>query len=62
MKVFEHVTAGSVSDAISQLGDGAAVSGETRVIAGGTDLLTLMKAGLANPDRLIDIKPAASLR
>lgn len=60
MNVFEHVTAGSVEDAISQLGNGS--SGESRVIAGGTDLLTLMKAGLAAPERLIDIKPAAALR
>ncbi|MGH2487881.1 MAG: FAD binding domain-containing protein [Ktedonobacterales bacterium] len=60
MKVFEHVTAGSVGEAIARLGD--AGGGETRVIAGGTDLLTLMKAGLAAPDRLIDIKPAAALR
>ena len=31
------------------------------MIAGGTDLLTLMKAGLAEPARLIDLKPAPEL-
>ena len=33
-----------------------------RIIAGGTDLLTLMKANILAPARLIDLKPARELR
>lgn len=60
MNVFEHVTATTPAEAIALLGESGA--GEARVIAGGTDLLTLMKADLAAPRRLIDIKPARELR
>ena len=60
MKAFEHKTVTSASEAIDLLGDSE--PGATRVIAGGTDLLTLMKADLASPTRLIDIKPAHPLR
>src|SRR4029079_7637291 len=35
--------------------------GSTRVIAGGTDLLPLLKDNLVTVDRLIDIKPARAL-
>lgn len=59
MNAFEHLTATSADEAIALLGDSR--SGEARVIAGGTDLLTLMKADLAAPQRLIDIKPAREL-
>jgi xanthine dehydrogenase YagS FAD-binding subunit len=34
----------------------------TRLIAGGTDLLPLLKDGLVTVDRLIDIKPARAMR
>ena len=61
MNVFEHVTAASVSEAIGLLG-GSEGAGASQVIAGGTDLLTLMKADIAAPARLIDIKPAHALR
>jgi xanthine dehydrogenase YagS FAD-binding subunit len=37
-------------------------SAAVRLLAGGTDLLTLMKDGLARPERLINIMPAAALR
>jgi xanthine dehydrogenase YagS FAD-binding subunit len=59
MRAFEHTSATSVEDAIERLG---ADDGETLLIAGGTDLLTLMKAGLAAPSRLIDLKPASRMR
>jgi xanthine dehydrogenase YagS FAD-binding subunit len=58
MHVFEHLTANTFGEAIALLGGAR----EARVIAGGTDLLTLMKANLATPQRLIDIKPARELR
>jgi xanthine dehydrogenase YagS FAD-binding subunit len=56
MRAFEHVSATSAEEALAELN--AQQDGETRVIAGGTDLLTLMKAGLAAPTRLVDLKPA----
>jgi xanthine dehydrogenase YagS FAD-binding subunit len=60
MRAFEHISAASAEEAIEQLK--ANESGEARLIAGGTDLLTLMKADLAAPARLIDLKPASHLR
>lgn len=60
MRPFEHLTVHAASDAISALAE----TGEntTRLIAGGTDLLPLLKDGLVTSDRLIDIKPARALR
>ncbi|HEX6540859.1 MAG TPA: xanthine dehydrogenase family protein subunit M [Ktedonobacterales bacterium] len=61
MRPFEHLTVSAASEAIQALS--AATGGEeTRLIAGGTDLLPLLKDGLVNPGRLIDIKPARALR
>ena len=60
MNVFEHLSATTAAEAIALLGDSG--SGEAHVIAGGTDLLTLMKEDLASPRRLIDLKPARELR
>lgn len=60
MRAFEHVSATSAEEALAELT--AQQGGEARFIAGGTDLLTLMKAGLAEPARLIDLKPARGLR
>lgn len=60
MRPFEHLTVHASDDAISAL---AASDGDTtRLIAGGTDLLPLLKDGLVSVDRLIDIKPARALR
>lgn len=59
MKSFNHRSATSASEALSQLSEAPAGA---RVIAGGTDLLTLMNARLATPTTLIDIKPARALR
>lgn len=59
MRSFDYRRADSVSDIIqllSQDGDGS-----TRLLAGGTDLLTLMKADIVTPRQLIDIKRAESL-
>jgi xanthine dehydrogenase YagS FAD-binding subunit len=60
MRNFDHTTAEDASQALGLLADSAATG--TRVIAGGTDLLTLMKADLAEPPQLIDLKPARALR
>jgi xanthine dehydrogenase YagS FAD-binding subunit len=57
MQSFNHGTAASAREALRALGDA-----DTRLLAGGTDLLPLMKAGLAAPRRLIDLKPARELR
>jgi xanthine dehydrogenase YagS FAD-binding subunit len=57
MQSFDHGSAASAREALVALGDG-----DTRLLAGGTDLLPLMKAGLAAPRRLIDLKPARELR
>lgn len=60
MRPFEHLTIYAADEAI------AAISGSTgdsaRLIAGGTDLLPLLKDGLVNPNRLINIKPVRALR
>ncbi len=60
MRAFEHISTASAEEAIERLTENE--SGEARLIAGGTDLLTLMKADLAAPARLIDLKPASHLR
>jgi xanthine dehydrogenase YagS FAD-binding subunit len=60
MRAFEHISAASAEEALERLS--GSDGGETRLIAGGTDLLTLMKAGLAQPARLIDLKSATQLR
>ncbi|HEY7020348.1 MAG TPA: xanthine dehydrogenase family protein subunit M [Ktedonobacterales bacterium] len=60
MRAFEHISAASAEEALAELN--AQRDGETRFIAGGTDLLTLMKADLVAPARLIDLKPLAQLR
>ncbi len=60
MRPFEHLTVHAADEAIHTL---AGTDGENaRLIAGGTDLLPLLKDGLVNPDRLIDIKPVGALR
>lgn len=69
MRAFDHIAVRSTEDAIAALRDGepADVSQThsepaNKLIAGGTDLLTLMKADLIAPARLIDVKPIRSLR
>jgi xanthine dehydrogenase YagS FAD-binding subunit len=60
MRAFEHVSATSAEEALAELN--AHRDGEARFMAGGTDLLTLMKADLVAPARLIDLKPLTHLR
>ncbi|HEY0332559.1 MAG TPA: xanthine dehydrogenase family protein subunit M [Stenotrophomonas sp.] len=54
MNPFRFETATSVDDALQQLARPAAF-GDTRVIAGGTNLLDLAKLHISQPTRLIDI-------
>ena len=60
MRPFEHLSVNASDTAITALAGGNSES--VSLIAGGTDLLPLMKDGLASPGRLIDIKPARALR
>lgn len=50
MKTFEYTRPESLDDAIRLMNAG------TRPLAGGTDLLTLMKDGIYEPEHLLDIK------
>jgi len=59
MKSFEYTSAPTLDvalDILSLTNDGA-----IRPLAGGTDLLTLMKADIVTPDHLVDIKRASGL-
>lgn len=51
MKQFDYVKAANVSQAISEI----AKTPSARFIAGGTNLIDLMKKGVTSPDKLIDI-------
>jgi xanthine dehydrogenase YagS FAD-binding subunit len=53
MQKFAHVNAETLQDALGQLGP------EARPIAGGTDLLTLLKPGIASASLLVNIKTLA---
>ncbi len=59
MRSFEYTSAASLAEAFDLLGRGQA--GAVRPLAGGTDLLTLMKADLAAPTQLVDIKRLSDL-
>jgi len=47
---FAYARANSIADALGTLGEAC------RPLAGGTDLVAMMKAGLVSPDRLVDLK------
>lgn len=55
---FEHLEAATVDEAVSLL---AQHKGQARVIAGGTDLLVLMKKRRLAPRYLINVKPIRNL-
>src|SRR4051812_24523824 len=59
MKPFAYSSAGSVEEIVGLLGQDG--DGAIRPLAGGTDLLTLVKADIATPDHLVDIKRAHGL-
>lgn len=55
MRPFEYQSAATIEEALGQLGAAA------RPLAGGTDLITLIKADIAAPERLLDLKRVADL-
>ena len=59
MRSFEYVNAASTKQATGLLG---ATWGQTEIIAGGTDLLALMKEDVVSPRRLVNIKEIQDLR
>jgi xanthine dehydrogenase YagS FAD-binding subunit len=50
MKTFDYVRPGTISDAVK-----AAAEPGAAYLAGGTNLLDLMKGGITRPDRLVDV-------
>ncbi len=60
MRAFDHSVVHSAAEAVAALQAGSA--GGASIIAGGADLLSLMKANIIAPARIIDLKPARTLR
>ncbi|HZC07503.1 MAG TPA: xanthine dehydrogenase family protein subunit M [Ktedonobacterales bacterium] len=60
MRAFQHSSVRSADEAVTALR--ADTEGMTSVIAGGAELLSLMKANLIAPTHIIDLKPARELR
>jgi len=58
MRPFEYVSASDKAQAVSLL---AAAWGKTEILAGGTDLLALMKDDIVSPRRLVNIKEIKDL-
>ena len=58
MRPFEYSNPASVDEALALLGQ---AGGGSRALAGGTDLITLMKADLAAPERLVNLKQLAEI-
>ncbi len=59
MRAFEYASPASVPEALDLLG---ASWGESEVLAGGSDLLALMKDDVVTPRRLVNIKEIRELR
>ena len=59
MRRFELILPGSVDDCVKALAQGGP---ETKLLAGGTDLLPQLKNGLLKPARVIDLSGVARLR
>ncbi len=59
MRAFEYASPTSKEQAVALLGNSW---GEAEVLAGGTDLLSLMKDDVARPKRLVNIKEIKELR
>jgi xanthine dehydrogenase YagS FAD-binding subunit len=58
MQPFEYANPGSVKEAVGMLGS---QWGEVDVLAGGTDLISMMKEYLATPKRVVNIKSIKEL-
>jgi xanthine dehydrogenase YagS FAD-binding subunit len=59
MRAFEYVSPKSRKQAVSLLGT---TWGQSEILAGGTDLLALMKDDVVTPRRLVNLKDIADLR
>ena len=59
MKSFEYVAPKTLKDAVALLDDSW---GKTEILAGGTDLVTLLKLNLATPNRVVSLKNVAELK
>ena len=59
MRPFEYVSPETSKQAVSLLG---AAWGQTEILAGGTDVLALMKEDVIAPKRLVNIKGVKDLR
>jgi xanthine dehydrogenase YagS FAD-binding subunit len=59
MKAFEYAAPSTKEQAVSLLGN---QWGETEILAGGTDLLSLMKDYLSTPKRVVNIKEIKELQ
>ncbi|MBM4077650.1 MAG: molybdopterin dehydrogenase, partial [Planctomycetes bacterium] len=59
MKSFEYARPETESEAIDLLNG---TSGQTAVLAGGTDLVSLMKAELVSPGRVVDLKNVSTMK
>lgn len=59
MQAFEYANPGTLREAVSLL---PSAWGEAEVLAGGTDLLSLMKNYVATPKRVVDIKNVKELQ
>lgn len=58
MKNFEYAAPASVDEAVAMLSD---TWGETEVLAGGTDLVTVLKQRLVEPKRVVSLKQCSDL-
>jgi xanthine dehydrogenase YagS FAD-binding subunit len=59
MQTFEYASPTTLQAAVQLL---AEAKGEAAVLAGGTDLLSLMKDGIVSPVRVVDLQKLAELR
>jgi xanthine dehydrogenase YagS FAD-binding subunit len=59
MKPFEYASPRTEAEAIALLSD---FDGETTVLAGGTDLLSLLRDEVLGPERVVDLRRVDSLR
>lgn len=59
MRPFEYANPRTESEAVELLNDH---EGRTAVLAGGTDLMTLLKRDVVKPERLVDIKNIETLK
>ncbi|HND51849.1 MAG TPA: FAD binding domain-containing protein, partial [Pirellulaceae bacterium] len=59
MKNFEYAAPQTEAEALALLSD---VPGQTEILAGGTDLVGLMKKMIVTPDRVVNIMGIPSLK